>query len=720
MTAVISWGASLSVTIAGVDRTGDLLGAGEIDRELDCSGLATFRLARGTAKPAVSDAVTISGIVAAPYTGVVSSVAYDPGPMCWVVHCSNQLQEYFEAQMHAPGVVSLLPTSAVWHESLFGQFRDGWECAQDAMKTIPYSIFMEGGALHVAPWAGTGYTHLIDHASGGIYDGTVRYTEASLRDILQAATATVQVRYTRLHQWTISVSWEGYQTVSGEEGGFCDWYYQQYPLPTRAMVEQVAASNGWALLGGVTCTGLPTSGAHCGQLWDLIGGWQGPDAGGFLWLNWNYGSPAEMVHSANWKSAKRWSQTITETYELSVSAAGAESGTVNGVGTVTGAVSSISSAIIGGTLTILATVTGDGVMTGTVSSGPHAGKLGSVTGTGTVTGPVSGAITARVQGSGTMTGVPVGYIAGSVTVAGDGYVTGPVSSVGSGTTATVTGPGEMSGITDGGVIATVIGEGTITGTIVGAGSAIVGSPSVTVTGAGTMTGTLAVVPGAVAANDRASYDPPADGGAWDASRPYREGTSYTDVISPAARNTVLRGMVQMLAVKIRRSHRKTSLASTVEPATEPALGSRCRIQAEDIGAEGQVSRLVTRWDSDSHYAGCDVTIIPTSGSTSGDALSAPSAISIPAPCLTSGLALSTHVGGLLADEPVQADACPPWSGWAAQAQPPLGGVPSGAQTYTPGFTFISPDIPPSARVQYDGASHCAYTIDPLIGTVNIT
>lgn len=564
MSDVLDWGALLSVTIAGANRTADLIGVGEVDRELDAAGIAVVRLVRGSGKPTVGQAVSISGICATAYTGTVSQVSYDPGQQCWVVQCTDGLQEQFEGLASGAAVCALLPAGAIWHKDLHGEFQDGWEAAQDALGTIPYSIYMQGGALQSVAWAGSGHTTTIAHTSGGIYDGSVQYREASSRELLSQLTATVEIRYPRLHHWTLAVGWH----APGWD--FCTWLLNSYSLPTRQMVAESLAGNTWALLSsgaglwsagtddglGIFTEGLPETGIYCdGNIWSIIDG-----GDSVVWKNSFFDSPANAVHSASALLGRRWAQTLTETYTLTV---------------------------------------------------------------------------------------------------------------------------------------------------------------------GTPGGTL----GAVLADERASHDSPDDGGSWDASaasvEPHGAGWSgarphiYSDMLSTADRTLVLLGMLGILATRIRRSQRQTTVTVDVEPGTEPALGSRCKITAEDFEAEGQVSALHTTWDGDSQAAACAVTVTVSSGSTAGDALTQPTAPTMtPAAAgytLNATLNLDTHLGRVEGcDE--QDDA---WTGWVGNYPVGTTTVPEGTPVYNEGFAVETPDVPDEARNDQAGSVTATYSIDPLAGAITV-
>lgn len=328
--AVIDWGAAISVSIGGADRTGDLVGAGEVDRELDAAGIATLRL-RG-AMPGVGDAVVVAGVCATPFVGSVDSVAYDPALRGWVVSATDGLQAVFEGLATPEAVLALLPPSAIWMEALFGEFHDGWECARDAMSTVPYSIYMEGGALRQVAWAGGGYTREIAHAVGGIYDGSLSLVVASGRELVREVRATVQIRYSRWHWWQIHVGW------TAPEWDFVDWLHAGYSLPTRQVVQDCLSAQPWALassssglsassglpseLRGIAVEGLPKSGVYGGSVWSIV------DPVGVVWINECADPLTEMCSSWSAKLNRRWVQTVTETVSLTVAGTAATAGAV--------------------------------------------------------------------------------------------------------------------------------------------------------------------------------------------------------------------------------------------------------------------------------------------------------------------------------------------------------------------------------------------------------
>lgn len=584
MSQDLAWGALLAVSIGGADRTADLLGAGEIDRELDAAGIATVRVTRASGQPAIGAAVTISGIVDASYVGQVSGVQYDAGTDAWVVTCTDGLQALFEgaASLAAAGaavlegatgetiqaaqvaaILALLPTGAIWHRDLHGDWTDGWTGAQDALKTVCASVYIESGAFSSVSWSGSSYTSTLSHAAGDIYDGSVSLYLATGRELIREINATVEIGYSRQYHWQISVGW----VIPDWE--FCDWRLLPYALPTRQMIADAAGANPWTIIEstglsaggdglGIVTQGLPATGPQCSGNWNLLAGEF--DDTPLVWTNKEYGTPSESVHQASWRMGRRWSASIVETYRLTV-------------------------------------------------------------------------------------------------------------------------------------------KGT--------------------------TGTL----GAVVEEDARSHDAPEDPG-WDASAANRAptgtgwsssgGLSWRDAIAAADRTAMVEGRLRTMAHRVRASQRLSTMSCTVEPGAEPALGSRVRMLAEHLDYNGQVTRLLTRWDTDAHTAGCTVTMAIGDGSTAADDFSPPDAPEIPATpegvSLDSTVTLGFHLGGISAADPEQDD---DWDGWITNAPTgEWGGTTypvSGSQTYQAGFTLVTPDVPDAIRDTQTGSAAHTLVIDPLGG-----
>ena len=307
---VVDW--SLAISIGGTDRTADCLGAVEWDRELDAAAVASFACV-GT-MPAVGAAVLISGDSTEGYRGVVDHVAYDPDLRAWRVTCTDDLQGLFEAQTSPADVLELLPEEARWHTAVFGSFSDGWECAEQALSTIPYSIFRDpaNGQLAAVSWAGSGSTTTIAHTTGGIFDGSVSLSITSNRERVAEIIGVVDVRYQRLHHWRVEWGWG----VSG--WSFEEYLSAPYSLPTRDMIAQAASSNTFAISespGLVSANGPTELGIYTTGL---------PESGVYGGISWTLGVGDSRCIGAQWAGHLRWAQTVTETYVLRVIGTDAE------------------------------------------------------------------------------------------------------------------------------------------------------------------------------------------------------------------------------------------------------------------------------------------------------------------------------------------------------------------------------------------------------------
>jgi hypothetical protein len=230
--------------------------------------------------------------------------------------------------------------------------------------------------------------------------------------------------------------------------------------------------------------------------------------------------------------------------------------------------------------------------------------------------------------------------------------------------------------------------------------------------------------GAVLADERASHESPSDDTGWDASQANRlpigftwnisQGHRWSDQLVAANRTLVIQGMLGMLATRIRASQRRTTMSVAVEPGSEPGLGTRCRIAAEDIDRTGQVISLFSSWDTNSHNAQCLVTISVSSGSTSGDDLTVPTPPVVTPTAggytLDSVLHLDTYIGRKTGAVEQEED----WIGWITNV---IDGVDTtmnlSGPVYNEGFVLVTPDVPNEARDTQTGTVTSTYTIDPL-------
>lgn len=579
----LAWGPLLSVSIGGVSRTADVVGAGEIDRELDAAGLATVRL-KG-AMPAVGAAVAIGGLTTPGYVGVVDTVTYDPQNRCWIVWCTDGLQAGFEALSTPAAVLALLPSGAIWHESLFGAWSDGWECARDAMSTVPYSIYKESGTLHSVAWAGTGYTSEIVHASGGIYDQSVTLDVAAGRDLISQITATVEIQYSRHHHHALAINWACTLPVGGpddcepspgvgEPWDFCYWANYPWTLPTKQMAADAINGQPWSLIGGdglqspldpneiagIRLTGLPETGVYCGTIWNILGA---AEDNGFVWINTASDSLTDYCIAFSAKLGRAWAQTVVQTWTITV-------------------------------------------------HGPTGTPGVATTEQASYSSPADDA----------------------------GYEAAPANRI----------PGVSSGWTVG----------------VGSGQ-----------------------------------------------------HHYRDRLDPLESAKVLTGMAQLCATQIRKSHRGTRLSVRVQPLAEPALGSRCRITAEDIQATGQVERLLTSWDIESHDCGTSVTIAVTSGTTAADNFALGTGPdTTPGYTLDAAIHLATHIGRI--------DGCddfdPEWTNcWVGNRRLGLLFCANpGEPVYPEGILIQTPDVPDAARDELAASASATFEIATLAGTLTIS
>jgi len=303
----------LRLLVNGVDWTARLTGSVEVDREEGAAGIARFDLCLPPGPLLPTDwkgrAVTLDYLSTAAggttvevrrYTGRIAEPVWDRTRRILSCTCSDQLQQQIEA-MAVEQVEGLV--GGIWSVDLFEPVsgRSYWDYAQERLQSRPASLDCAAdGQLRVTSWFATA-PRFIFGAGTTIYDSLA----VELSD-LGTQTNQVQIeadyRFPRLWQHNQVFSWAhpGMSGLSGLEG-FCVWRHETTELPSQDMITSAVQQGGLTIIGG-SYTLLPTSGVYC----DPPAGWVNP----YL----------DLVLSFSLETARRWSQSVTEQYRLTVTA----------------------------------------------------------------------------------------------------------------------------------------------------------------------------------------------------------------------------------------------------------------------------------------------------------------------------------------------------------------------------------------------------------------
>ncbi len=309
---------TLRLMVGGLNLTPMLTGTVTVDREEGAAGIAGFDLfiAPGVAVVppdwkgrAVSiDYISTSqgeSTEARKFTGQISRADWNPVNRILTCECSDQLQQRVEGLTIA-AIDALV--GGRWSEDLFEpvEGRSHWDYARERMSTRTASLDCSAyGDLRVTSWYATA-PHFV------FGPGTTLYQQIDLQQSdLEATTNRVEIefsyRYPRLWQLNEGYSWT-HVNAGGGQSGFCNWRVWATELPDTDMIASAVSGSGQQLLGGVGGYKLPLSMANpCGDGQGWVNTFDN------LWL------------SASFTGARRWVQSVTESYKLVLSTAAGES-----------------------------------------------------------------------------------------------------------------------------------------------------------------------------------------------------------------------------------------------------------------------------------------------------------------------------------------------------------------------------------------------------------
>jgi hypothetical protein len=310
---------TLRLLVAGAGVTAQLTGAVEVDREEGAAGVAGFVLFLAPGSPVVpadwiGRAVSLDYISTTAgettevrrFTGQISSTTWDPITRLLDCECSDQLQYRVEG-MTIAAIDSLV--GGYWSADLFDPTvgRSHWDYALERMSTRAASLDCSpSGALRVTSWYGT-QPHFVFGPGTTIYQ-SVELQLAELGNITNRVEIEVSYRYQRLQQLIEGYSWQHPHTGdTGGVGGFCSWRTWSTELPDTAMFEDALTGAGLTMTGQVGGYKLPLSMTDpCGD--------------GIAWIN----TYDNLWLSASVTGGRRWTQSVTETYTLTLTTAEGE------------------------------------------------------------------------------------------------------------------------------------------------------------------------------------------------------------------------------------------------------------------------------------------------------------------------------------------------------------------------------------------------------------
>ncbi|MDY0191669.1 MAG: hypothetical protein RBR22_13160 [Desulfuromonas sp.] len=312
---------SAVVMMGGVDVSELLTGSIRVDREEGAAGIAEFGLfympgqfvQTDLADRTVTiDYITDDGVDAVQvrlFTGLVAEPRWDAPARVMQITATDNLQHKIEA-MPIAQIDSL--TQGMWSEDVFEpvEGRSRWDYAQERMSTRAASLDCSPtGVIRTSSWYASVTPHYIFVADTTVYQ-SISVDLAQLRNVTNRVELEVAYRYPRLHDARESFAWR-HPGTENQEGisGFCNWRSMSSELPDKSMV--ISATSGAGL--------TPVSASW----YDLPPTMADPCDTGSPWINNQVG----LLLGAGWTGARRWTQSVTETYKLNLAT---EAGQVEG------------------------------------------------------------------------------------------------------------------------------------------------------------------------------------------------------------------------------------------------------------------------------------------------------------------------------------------------------------------------------------------------------
>lgn len=305
---------ALRVIVGGVDRSADLTGRVEIDREEGAAGIAQLALYLAESPIVPTDwigrSVTIDYLSQSAsgsadvrrFTGQIVEPVWDPLTRVMSCQCSDNLQQRVEAL----GVAEIdALCGGYWSADLFepADGRSRWDYAQERLESRPASLdCAPTGALRVTNW----YAQPASYVFG---PGTTLYQSVQIDlSLLGDLTNVVEIdcawRFPRLWQRNQRFTWT-HPGTGGVGGvlGYCEFVPDSTDLLTVTMVEEAVESIGLQMI-STTYYPLPPSGNYCDPFVVLI-------------------NPAypDVLLGVDVVAGERWSQQVTEQYRIRVEVA---------------------------------------------------------------------------------------------------------------------------------------------------------------------------------------------------------------------------------------------------------------------------------------------------------------------------------------------------------------------------------------------------------------
>lgn len=295
------------ITLAGVDKSSQLVGEVIIDAEESAAAIAEFTLLpepgainpdQWIGAPILIDAVVDGGAPERIFTGNVDVPKYDVQSGLTKFRCTDGLQKRLE-EMSRDEINQIV--FSYWSPYVFDDTSDGWEYAQDYVSTQYVSLEANRyGAISANSLRNVFFPGLVVGDSDYI-DGSLEVDLPSHRDLINRVDLQIECRYTMYVEATGNAGW-AWPYKPGEAPG--------WPVPSPSAAQSAASSIG--TLASFAYQAFPETGLY------KIGSWttaSSVDIASGSFVSWRNDRPAESCFSFSAKAAKR--APVEVTYKLS-------------------------------------------------------------------------------------------------------------------------------------------------------------------------------------------------------------------------------------------------------------------------------------------------------------------------------------------------------------------------------------------------------------------
>lgn len=298
---------ALLLIVDGVDMSARLTGQVSVDREEGAAGTASFtlHLPSGAVNPdawrgkivSIDYISTNAGETSQVrrFTGRIADPTYSLTQRLLDCQCTDQLQQRVEA-LSVAEVDSL--AGGYWSDDVYEPVlgRSRWDYMQERLASRPVSLECSSyGDLRVTSWFKS--APAFEFGPGTTVFDSLSVDLADLSSLVNKVEVEGEYRFPRLRQQNDAMSWIIPGAVSG---GFCGWRIDSTELPDIDMITSATEGAGYVLL-NPTWGRLPPDDPD-------------PCATGVAWNN----EFLDLLLSANWTAARRWTQSVTEKYTLTV------------------------------------------------------------------------------------------------------------------------------------------------------------------------------------------------------------------------------------------------------------------------------------------------------------------------------------------------------------------------------------------------------------------